>query len=256
MRAASRVYFMLLRLCGDRFVVHHELFRERLVTQYGFTGHSVALMPHPVYVPEEGRLVDVGVDLLGKLPRPYLVVPGYLADYKNPEVVLDAVESGVLRENVVFAMGANPRQRSREYGKRYNRLRQRAIALSNVVWLGFIDGDDVLMRLIEESRGVILPYLECVGASGIAAIAAGTGTPLFYSACLEPVCKGLGVAFGDTAVELGACLTGMDLIDVPTVGRLGEELGAAPTRLEEIWHSTLAALVGPGGIVPGLREAC
>jgi glycosyltransferase involved in cell wall biosynthesis len=199
-RFVVAVAFRMIASAADRIVVHGDYFKELLVRDFGVPAAVVTVIPHGLNVPSSAKRFPEsrarrGQSALYATPRgPYhVLVVGFLAPYKQPELVVALAETGLVRDvHYTFAVGLNPRVRARKYLQRYDELRRRVSRCPDVAtWAGFVP-DHEMEALFGSSDLVVLPYTDCVATSGIASWANAFGVPICYSDALTPIFGTLG----------------------------------------------------------------
>jgi glycosyltransferase involved in cell wall biosynthesis len=188
-RAALRVLFGTIIASAQRIIVHHDVFRDALVRDYGCP-------PDRVHVVPLGVLQTVSADRL--ISRELFAIAaesfvvgffGYAAPYKGLEVLLGAAErlaaSGDVSTVFLVSAGRQPsRHGDREYAAYYSGLKRRAEALSNVQWAGYVSDDDVA-AFYTSCDIAVFPYVAFQGVSGPLSIASSYGLPFLCSSVVS-----------------------------------------------------------------------
>jgi glycosyltransferase involved in cell wall biosynthesis len=107
----------------------------------------------------------------------YLLLFGHLSPYKGVEVMMKAME--ILNEQGInltlyIAGGENPK-----HPGYLNKLQKRSYP-PNVKFIGYV-GDERIPSLFNNAALVVLPYLTCIGASGVFNLACAYGKPVIAS---------------------------------------------------------------------------
>lgn len=166
---------------SDLVIVHHETFRDLLISCYGVHPAAVAVVPLGA-----AAAAPRGGDWVQKA-QPRVLVFGFLTPYKRPELVVDLAESDLLPQAVFeFCIGEHPRDHSMRQRRRYDALRKRVIALGNRgIWRGFVP-DELVPETFDRADVLVLPYAECVSSSAVAALAVEHGVPMCFASPLRP----------------------------------------------------------------------
>ena len=184
LRAATRlifvVYYRLLALISHEIITLHEILQLSLLQEYAVESrvihHGLSMMS-----------VDEQIQNRIDAEQPKVLMFGFLSTYKLPEVVLDLAESDLLPEaHFLIGIGKNPRITGKSYNLRYQSLSQRAQSLGKRgTWLGYL-GEEELEYVLTQASVLVLPYSECIGASGVASRAIAH-MPVCYSTALQPL---------------------------------------------------------------------
>ncbi len=185
---AFQVAFRSVRLLSAATVVHHQLFKDILVSDYNFDKSSVEVIPLGV-----SSLANSGVDVSGKVSTvsgdpltKNVLFFGYLASYKQPELLVQAAR--ILSDapiHFTFCVSENPRTPSKAYQDRYRALRNSVIELGDkATWSGYVPDEEV-PRFFEDADLLILPYVDCISVSAVAALAYSHGAAICHSAPLN-----------------------------------------------------------------------
>ncbi|MGD0255623.1 MAG: glycosyltransferase [Acidimicrobiales bacterium] len=172
-----------IRRASDQIIVHHAYFKDILITEYRYN-------PSHVHVIPIGATVNDGAEVQrhATSKQKNVLVFGFLTTYKYPELVLQLAQhtdSGDV--NFWFAVGENPRDESTEHQCRLRDLRTGVEALGDHGrWLGFVP-DAQLDALFAMTDAVILPYIECISVSAVAALAVKHRVPICHSVALRPL---------------------------------------------------------------------
>jgi len=179
-RAGLASGYRTLCAASDIVIVHHEHFRQVLVTKYRVRSAKIAVVP----LGTASRLVGVRRET----GPPQVLVLGFLTGYKRPEVVAEVAEACAMPGVVFrFCVGRNPVNTTDAYEQRYQGLERRIRALpGRATWSGYIP-DDELEEAFLRARVLVLPYTECLSASAVASMALACGTTIVYSSALEPL---------------------------------------------------------------------
>jgi glycosyltransferase involved in cell wall biosynthesis len=183
-RAALDLAYRTITMASSRVIVHHEHFQSVLRHSYGVDGTKIEVIP---FGSDHHLATQRSVDASRSDGRSILVL-GFLAGYKMPELVVQLAEENRLPNAVFhFVVGRNPRINSAQYDKRYSDLAIRVHALgSRATWSGYVP-DEELSQILSKSDVVVLPYTECVSGSAVASLAQAHGLSVCYSRALRPL---------------------------------------------------------------------
>ncbi len=226
---------------SDIVIVHEELFRERLVTQYGIDPAAVRVVPLPservTPRPRDEALAAIG------LTGPVVLFFGFVTGYKGLPTLIDAwrrhTAGGGIGE-LVIAGGPHPRLSGQPaYDAEYAAMKAAATSLPRVRWAGYLDDADAATHLSAASL-LVLPYTSALGASGPLTHAYAHGLPAIMSDALGTMAVHPRAVYGTTAEDLAAAMS------AALTGPLGDELAAASrrageeTRLDAVARRTVA----------------
>lgn len=172
-RRVIRFVVAVLQGSSDRLVVHADVFRDRLLAEWG-------VRRAPVVVPH-------GITFVGRSSRrdeSRLLLFGYLKWYKGVEIAIEAFRR-VAGEFPAWTLTiAGPAGSDRYLAV----LRDLARPLgSRVEFLGPVD-EEYAAELFGTAGIVLLPYRTLFSASGPLALAAGAQAPFIISEGLRPLC--------------------------------------------------------------------
>lgn len=172
-RAALRAVVTVLSRLSDEMVVHAEIFRDRLRSEWGVS-RPARVVPHGVTLdaqPAGSR-------------EPRLLLFGYLKWYKGIEVAVEAFRhlADEFPEWTLTVAGASM---SRSYLEMLHGLARPLGA--HVQFLGGVE-EPVADDLFRRAAIVLFPYRMLFSASGPLARALGTATPCVISDALRPLC--------------------------------------------------------------------
>jgi glycosyltransferase involved in cell wall biosynthesis len=181
-RAAFRFVYRSLDASSDLLVVHHEHFRNVLVSAYGIETLKIVVIPPGA--PKSDRASEQS----HRRPGRQILCLGFLTGYKRPEILVEvAEEDQIPGTTFIFCVGSNPRIIDSKYRERYADLRRRVQALGpRARWNGYIP-DELLDATFDQADVLVLPYTECVSTSAVAALAHASGTRICYSRPLRPL---------------------------------------------------------------------
>ena len=189
-RLVVRSVVSTLRRSSDRLIVHADVFRDRLRSEWG-VGSPPEVVPHGVALtgqasgPDEETADAPGVDARGADAHRLLLF-GYLKWYKGIEIAIEAFRrlAGEFPQWTLTIAGPSTSDAYLEM------LRRVARSLgSRVEFLGRVD-DDRVTDLFRHSGVVLLPYRRLFSASGPLAQALGHAVPFVISEELRPLCPG------------------------------------------------------------------
>ena len=172
-------------------IVHEELFRRRLVEEYGIPSAKIAVIPHGIEplsdvegsrlpTPEEAKRA---LGLAGKRTVLYL---GYLTGYKGVEVLLEGfARAAPAHPDWVLLLGGGPHPRRRsdpEYRAYLRRMEAQAAKLGpQVRTLGFVP-EERLGWVFQAADVVVFPYRSVMASSGPMALCVKFDRP-FLASC-------------------------------------------------------------------------
>ncbi len=221
----------------DQLVVHHEYFRERLLDDWGLSAKKVVVVPFGYEPRIESINANCEESALSTPARAInVLVFGFLTSYKRPEVLMDLAEvdiTGQMRYH--FCISRNPRTRNATYGERLFRLQQRAESIQDrVCWYNYLP-DEELRRLISRADVIVLPYVSCLAASGVASWAIEFEKPFCYSDALVPVFGTGPMAFSDEPVDLRRAIIEAHNSGNLRSGELFEPWEIVRKQLRDMW---------------------
>lgn len=192
-RYAFRASYRAIAAASDKIVVHHDHFGRILQEKYEIPESKIQTVPmgsNPTR--KNSHRQGHGKSVL---------VLGFLTGYKLPELVVELAESNLFAGGTFrFCVGMHPRLDNQRYLGRYRRLEKRVRRLDRrAEWLGYIP-DEGLSSTLAQADILVLPYTECVSASGIAALAHAENLPICYSRPLRAL-FGPGPLEFDLSVE-------------------------------------------------------
>lgn len=172
--------YRILGAISDQVVVLHEALQEVLENQYSV--HSIVI---PLGIPD--KAVKPQNIALKREPNTVMIF-GFLAAYKRPELILDMAEQNILPgTRYIVSVALNPRIRDKAYQQRYNVLRERAKAVRDqVTWYDYLP-DDELDILLSRVSTLVLPYTDLVAASAVGTQGLGCGITVCHSVALKPI---------------------------------------------------------------------
>ena len=184
-RAILKIFTRIIGWLSDRIIVHNDLMRRRLISDYGLRGEKIVVIPHGVSEPEGVMRGEKAKSLLGLGNHRVLLYYGFIIPGKGVETLLEAMPS-ILREfpdvRLVIAGCYHPR-----------------LSIENPGYIGIVErligelglGDAVLFenRFIPEREVslyisaadvIVLPYTDdsIIGASGALSRCALYGKPV------------------------------------------------------------------------------
>jgi glycosyltransferase involved in cell wall biosynthesis len=217
---------------ADAVIVHEEFLREVAVRDYRMPPGKVVVRPHgAARIALEDRARARGELGVGD-GRTLVLFYGYLSRYKGLDVLLRALEGGLLegRYSLIIAGGPHPRAPG-DPGYRawlsglLGRVRELRARGADVRITGFVRDPAPYLSAADV---VVLPYLERFSASGPAAAASANGVPVLLA---EP-----GVDGGELERRI-----------VEFVESRGAAGGRAPAPLwEEVAEGYYSFLESPG----------
>lgn len=188
-RRALRVLFGGIVACAEHLIVHHNVFRDTLVRDYGCPSERVRVVPlGPLQTKSADR--QRSRELFGLAAKSYVIgFFGYAAPYKGLEVLLGAAErlaaAGDTSSIFLVSAGRQPsRDGDRTYEAYYAGLQRRARALPNVVWVGYVLDEDVA-AFYRSCDVAVFPYVTSQGVSGPISIASSYGVPFLCSSAIS-----------------------------------------------------------------------
>jgi len=173
-RIVFRFVVMILGRCSDRVIVHGEVFRERLLTEWGLPSRLVRVVPHGA--PQTDRPPS--------FEDRRLLLFGYIKRYKGIENAIEAFRrlAGEFPEWTLTIAG---KAASDEY---LQELRALARPLGpQVEFTGYVEEGEV-GEVLERAAIVLLPYRTLFSSSGPMADAIGHHKPFVISEELRPLC--------------------------------------------------------------------
>ena len=190
-RASLSLAYRIITMASSKVIVHHEHFQSVLRDSYGADGTKIEVIPFG----SDHQSVPRPTTTTRRSNGTTILVFGFLAGYKMPELVVQLAEERLLPNAVFrFCVGRNPRVASAEYVKRYSDLADRVHALgSRAIWSGYVP-DDELPDIFSSSDVVVLPYTDCLSGSAVASLAQAHGVSVCYSRALRPL-------FGTSSAE-------------------------------------------------------
>jgi glycosyltransferase involved in cell wall biosynthesis len=235
-RAALDLAYRTITMASSKVIVHHEHFQSVLRHSYGVDGTKIEVIP---FGSDHHLATQRSVAKRRSDARSILVL-GFLAGYKMPELVVQLAEEKLLPNAVFhFVVGRNPRINSAQYDKRYSDLANRVQALgSRATWSGYVP-DEELSHIFSKSDVVVLPYTECVSGSAVASLAQAHGLSVCYSRALRPL-FGTSTAEFDLNTQSLACAI---LAKEKCISKRKAELttwARAAERNETIWAEVAA----------------
>jgi len=182
-RQGLRVVHRMIARLSDQLIVHHEQLRSVLIHDYGVRADRVAVVSHGIeergnLPPRERARATLGINA----PRVLLFL-GYLARYKAPDVLLEALQ--LLPEGqyaLVLAGGAPVRLRGDADYVRYTAgLRERARTISGeILFPGFVPEEEMALYFAASDLAVF-PYYEMHASSGPLSLALSHRMPFLAS---------------------------------------------------------------------------
>jgi glycosyltransferase involved in cell wall biosynthesis len=182
-RIALRVSIRQLCRLTDEVIVHEDVFRSRLVEEYGVSPHRIVVVPHGV--PEARRAPDAP-----PASRSILIF-GYLQWYKGIDLALRGFEQLAAQHpqwRLVISGGPPPRRAHDTRAQQYvDHLRRLAVACGPQVELtGYVD-DTRAEQLFAQADLVLFPYRALFASSGPLALAIAHHKPFVLSETLRPL---------------------------------------------------------------------
>ena len=195
-RAALRHFIGSAATAGDLAIVHGDVFRDRLVDQYGIDPDRIRVVPLLVPSPRP-RDRDRERTRRG-MNGPVALFFGFVTGYKDLPLLLEAWR-GVRRRlpdaTLVVAGGRHPRLGGTpEYERAYADLQRSAEDVGGIDWRGFVDDDEAAGYLAAADL-MVLPYREALGASGPMGFALAYGLPVAVSRALGSLAPDPGAVF-------------------------------------------------------------
>jgi glycosyltransferase involved in cell wall biosynthesis len=161
---------------ATRVIVHHEMFRQRLIRDSHVDPGRIDVIPHGV--PRQRHQT--------RLPAsPTLLMFGYVKWYKGVDIAIEAFRqvSGEFPEARLVIAGGVPQSLGRhhphrDYAERIHRLG--ATLGGRVEFTGYVP-DERVPELYDAATVVLFPYRALFGASGPLALAIGYRKPFLVS---------------------------------------------------------------------------
>jgi len=163
-------------------IVHDEVFRRRLVEEFGVSSSRIKVIAHGVPQPRKRMVAGVA---------PTLLMFGYLKWYKGIDIAVQAfrlIAPDFPGVRLVIA-GGLPREvgRSHPHRRFVERVRRLAEPLGQQVeFRGYVE-DSAIAELYDAATVVLFPYRLLFGASGPLALAMGYRKPFIVSDVLSPL---------------------------------------------------------------------
>ncbi len=212
-----------IALLSNAVIVHEDLLRSILIDEYGCAPEKVAVVHHGIEAPRTPVPIGVAKSRLGLADEKMVLFLGYIAGYKDLELLIDAAKlSKTEGWTLIIGGGEHPRLASDPGYQAYVRsLKDRAASAppGKIRFVGFIP-DDRLELYVSASDLIVFPYKNCMSASGPLTIAMSYGRPILLSDAFKGVVDLEDMMFGSTAEELA------DRIDSALAegGRLGRNV--------------------------------
>lgn len=194
-----------IALLSNAAIVHEGLLRSILIDEYGCAPEKVAVVHHGVEAPRIPVPMDLAKQQLGLADEKMVLFLGYIAGYKNLELLIDAATlSKTEGWTLIIGGGKHPRLASDLGYQAYVRsLMDRAAGAppGRIRFVGFIP-DDRLELYVSAADLIVFPYKNCMSASGPLTIAMSYGRPILLSNAFKGVVDLEDMMFGSTAEEL------------------------------------------------------
>lgn len=207
-RASLRHFIGAAAGAGDLTIVHGDVFRDRLVAQYGICPERIRVVP--LLVPEAAARDRVAERESLGFDGPVALFFGFVTGYKDIPLLLEAwrrVRRARPDATLVVAGGRHPRLAGTPgYEREYAGLMSTAARIGGVDWKGFLD-DDEAARHLAASDLLVLPYREALAASGPMGFALAHGLPVAVSRALGPLAPDPGAVFAHDPDDAARVIT-------------------------------------------------
>jgi glycosyltransferase involved in cell wall biosynthesis len=187
-KIAFWVIYKPLTVYANHIIVHENLFKDRLIKEYGTKADKISVIPHGVEDLELKNKETTRNEL--KLPSRSLIVlfMGYLTGYKGLDMLIEGFAEYVKvnpRSFLILGAGLHPKLKDNEeyLNNEYYRLQNKAkelIPASNYDWRGFIPEDE-MVDYYSAADLSIYPYTSSLSSSGPMSIAMSYGAPFLAS---------------------------------------------------------------------------
>jgi polysaccharide biosynthesis protein PslF len=180
--------FKPLTKYADTIVVHEDIFKNVLITDYKVDETKIQVIPHGV---EELHLDDKNYSRqllnIAQGTTVFLFM-GYLTGYKGLDLLVEGFADYTKKTpNTLLIIGAGKHPKlanDTEYlKKQYNRLQNKATTMiprENCRWVGFVEEYDI-KKYYSVADAIVFPYTISMSSSGPMALAIGYGVPILAS---------------------------------------------------------------------------
>jgi glycosyltransferase involved in cell wall biosynthesis len=194
-----------ITLFSSAVLVHEDKLRSILIDEYGCPPGKVAVVHHGIEPPHAPLPMDRARSELGMADGKVVLFLGYIAGYKNLELLIDAAKlSRTDGWTLVVGGGDHPRLANDPSYTAYVRsIKDRALGAppGRIRFVGFIP-EDRLGLYVSASDLIVFPYKTCMSASGPLTIAMSYGRPILLSTAFRGIVDLEDMMFGSTAAEL------------------------------------------------------
>jgi glycosyltransferase involved in cell wall biosynthesis len=171
------IFYKLVSALSSAVIVHTDVFRKRLVSEYGIKPSKVVVIPHGIETTEPSR------DLISQRKigvRPILYF-GVISPRKGLETLLSAFALVAKRRDdcELWLAGTTPPY-YRDYKNELQKLGQKLDLNGRARFFGPVSGD-FAHALFNEASFIVLPYYYSLSASGALSWALGHGRPVIAS---------------------------------------------------------------------------
>jgi glycosyltransferase involved in cell wall biosynthesis len=186
-------------------IVHEGRLRSILIEEYGCAPGKLAVVHHGIEPPRAPMPMDKAKSELGLADGKMVLFLGYIAGYKNLELLIDAAKlSKIDSWTLVIGGGSHPRlAKDPGYQAYVGSLMERAAGAppGRISFVGFIP-ENRLEQYVSAADLLVFPYKNCMSASGPLTIAMSYRRPILLSTAFRGVVDLEDTMFGSTAEEL------------------------------------------------------
>lgn len=208
-RFGIKFMYKMTAILSNLVVVHNEKLKKFLVIDYGVREGKIKVISLPLYKYDNKNTVAKS---LIKIPKDKKVILffGFLAPYKGLDKVVESCSKMDLEklDALMLIVGSSPKRYNGDarYSEWLNVLKNNSSKISeNIVWIHEYVPDFEIKSYFDRAQVVIIPYTECISASGSLSLAISNNNCVVVSRAFEDVVDE-NLVYGESSEDLASAL--------------------------------------------------